>query len=281
MIPALAWALNTHGWRTTAFASGILIIALGLPAAQLLRHKPEEYGYLPDGAGPSSGPSTPSRSLQRNAAIDAAEAGFSAREAMRTPAFWLVSIGHAAALLVVGAMMVHLIPHLVERIGLSLQTAAMVVSVVTAMDITGRLLGGYLGDRINKRIGVAGCLLGHAVALAILAYSTSLAPAILFAVIHGLAWGIRGPLIMSLRADYFGRVAYATILGFSSLIMMIGMIIGPLLAGFMADRLGDYRMGFTILAGLAGMGSVLFLITRRPTPPVRAPRTVGRGRAAS
>ena len=286
MIPALAWSLNTHGWRTTAFASGVVIIVIGLPATLLLRHKPEEYGYLPDGetpdnTGPSSERAFSSPSLRRSTAIDAANAGFSVREALRTPAFWLVSIGHAAALLVVGAMMVHLIPHLVESIGLSLQKAAMVVSVVTAMDITGRLLGGYLGDRINKRIGVAGCLLGHAVALAILAYSTSLAPVILFAIIHGLAWGIRGPLIMSLRADYFGRVAYATILGFSSLIMMLGMVVGPLLAGFMADRLGNYRLGFTILAGLAALGSVLFLITRRPAPPVRAPRTGSRGRATS
>ena len=74
---------------------------------------------------------------------------------------------------------------------------------------------------------------------------------------------------MSVRADYFGRASYATIMGFSSLIMMLGMMAGPLFAGNLADRLGDYKLAFAIIAGVAGLSSVLFLVARRPRLPSR------------
>lgn len=273
LVPGLAWFLNHYGWRAGAFWSGVIILAVGLPMAQLLRHKPEQYGYLPDGA-----PSQPAQAVGKLGEAarpggrvgSSGETGFTVRQALRESSFWLISAGHSAALLVVGAVMVHLIPHAVEKVGLSLETAAMCVSVLTAMDITGRLLGGFLGDRISKRLGIVGCMIGHASALALLAFATNIGMVLGFAVVHGLAWGVRGPLLMSLRADYFGRRAYATIYGFSSIITMVGMTLGPIVAGYMADRLGDYRIGFLILAGLAAVGSVMFLMARKPKLPVRA-----------
>jgi MFS family permease len=264
LVPGLAWCLAVFGWRAVAFSSGIAVVVIGLPAAQLMLHRPEDHGYLPDGATPV-GPRQTARSTSAVAASRNNE--FTAMEAMRTSAFWLLAVGHAAALLVVGAVMVHLVSHTVEGVDLSLETAGMVIAVLTCMDIAGRLAGGFVGDQINKRVGVAGCLLGHAVALVVLAYAPNLPMVLLFSVIHGLAWGVRGPLLMALRADYFGRSSYGTITGFSSLIMMSGMVVGPILAGFMADRFGDYRMGFTILAGLAGLSSLLFLLAQAPTKP--------------
>jgi MFS family permease len=87
-----------------------------------------------------------------------------------------------------------------------------------------------------------------------------------FAVLHGLAWGIRGPLMGALRADYFGSAAFGTISGFSSVILMFGMMGGPVIAGTLADRTGTYRLGFMLLAGLA---SVFFALATRPAPPAR------------
>ena len=70
-------------------------------------------------------------------------------------------------------------------------------------------------------------------------------------------------MAVSIRADYFGRSNYATIMGFSSLVMMSGMMVGPLFAGYMADRLGDYKLAFSILATITGLGSLLFLMPPR------------------
>jgi MFS family permease len=88
-----------------------------------------------------------------------------------------------------------------------------------------------------------------------------------FVVLHGVAWGVRGPFMQALRADYFGRNAIGMIMGLSAVIVALGQIAGPLVAGTLADLTGNYRLGFTVLALIAGTGSVLFLMARPPEQP--------------
>ena len=88
-----------------------------------------------------------------------------------------------------------------------------------------------------------------------------------FIVINGLAMGTRGPLIQAMRADYFGRQNFGKILGFSSLIMTSGMIVGPVVAGISYDTTGSYVIGFTLLAAFASLGSVFFMFATKPSPP--------------
>jgi MFS family permease len=85
-----------------------------------------------------------------------------------------------------------------------------------------------------------------------------------FALLHGGAWGLRGPFMQAIRADYFGRRAIGMILGLSALIIVFGQIGGPLIAGYLADRTGNYLSGFTLLAVLVGAGALFFLFARRP-----------------
>ncbi len=78
--------------------------------------------------------------------------------------------------------------------------------------------------------------------------------------------------MQAIRADYFGRNAIGTILGLSAVIIALGQIAGPLVAGILADLTGNYRLGFSVLALTAGFGSVLFLLARPPAlPAVAAP----------
>jgi len=78
------------------------------------------------------------------------------------------------------------VEHVVDSVGLSIQTAAGAVATMTTFHIVGQLGGGLLGDRVSKRALAAGCMLLHATAMIILAYATSIAPVFLFAVLHGL-----------------------------------------------------------------------------------------------
>jgi hypothetical protein len=75
-------------------------------------------------------------------------------------------------------------------------------------------------------------------------------------------------MAVSIKADYFGRSNYATIMGFSSMVMMSGKMVGPLFAGYM----GDYNLAFSILATITGLGSLLFLMAKSPPPPPRVLR---------
>ena len=181
-VPLVVLALEAFGWRTTAFYSGILVILLGLPMAQAVRHRPQTYGDVPDGVlleDLSGAGAQPARD-------------YTAKQAMATPAFWLISFGHAAALLTVSAVMVHLVPHLTEGLGFSLSQAALVITLVTGCQLIGQLCGGVLGDRLDKRLLCVICMIAHTVALLILAYASSSAEVVVFAVLHGLAWGFAG-----------------------------------------------------------------------------------------
>ena len=138
-----------------------------------------------------------------------------------------------------------------------------------AFAITGQLSGGYLGDRVNKRLVIFAAMWMHAVAMLVLAYAESVAGAVVFTALHGMAWGVRGTLLSTIRADYFGRRSYATISGYSSLVAMLGMTAGPLFSGAMFDLVGDYRSAFVVLAGMAALGSAAALLARKPSLVLR------------
>ena len=261
IVPLTVVAMEAFGWRTTAFGSGLLVMAIGLPLTAVIRHTPHPYGERPDGA--------PAPQDEDAEAEPDGSADFTAREAMRTRAFWFISLGHASALLVVSAVMVHVVVHVNESLGYSLSQAAGIIALMTVMQLVGQIGGGFLGDRFSKRLIVVACMVGHTVALLLLAYATGLGMVIAFAMLHGLSWGTRGPLMQAIRADYFGTRSFGTIMGFSSLIIMLGMTTGPIFAGFMADRTGSYTSGFTVLALAALAGSVFFILAPKPAPPER------------
>jgi sugar phosphate permease len=256
-VPAVAWSMQSFGWRATAFGSGVLILVVGWPLSTVFqRRRPEDHGDRVDGLPPAA--AEPGR------VEPGAQREFSVREALRTGAFWLISLGHAFALLVVYAVSVHAITHMKEDLGYTIAQASLVITLMTAAQVGGVLTGWAIGDRFDKRLVAAVCMLMHAAGLLMLAYATGVAMLAAFALLHGCAWGLRGPFMQAIRADYFGRRAIGMILGLSSLITVIGQIGGPMIAGMLADLTGNYRAGFTVIAVLAGLGSLFFLLARRP-----------------
>ena len=253
----IAWSIQTFGWRPTAFGSGVLAILIGWPLARMVRSRPEDYGETVDGVPPE-----PKGAVRADAAP--AHRIFSAGEAVRTSAFWLISLGHGFSLLVVTAINVHAITHMKEGLGYTLAQATLVFTLVTVGQFFGVLLGWVIGEKFVKRKVAAACMLMHAAGLLMLTYATSLFILCVAALIHGTAWGLRGPFMQAIRADYFGRTSIGMIMGLSALITVFGNIVGPILAGAFADWTGNYRMGFTILAVMAGLGSLFFLMARRP-----------------
>lgn len=264
MAPIIAWSLTTNGWRDTAFASGMIILFVALPLSRLMHRTPEEVGLLPDGGPPKTATTSKPNPVNGPPPVD-----FTAKEAMHTRAFWFISFGHGLALFVVSAVTVHLVLHLVDDLNYTVGQAATVLALLTSIMIVGRVIGGILGDRFDKRYITAAAMFGHATGLLFLAYANAVWMVVLFAVFHGIAWGVRGPLMQAMRADYFGRTAFAKVMGFSSTIIMVGTVGGPIIAGVMADHFGNYTVGFTIISGFAVVGSVFFLLAKRPEPPKR------------
>ena len=255
----IAASIQAYGWRATAFASGVIAIVVGWPLARMIRNRDEDLDDPVDGLPVAA------RDAQQAAAP--VREDFSAGEALRTSAFWLIALGHAFSLLVVSAVNVHAVTHIKEGLGYSLAMATLMFTLVTVGQFGGVMLGWTIGDRFRKRIVAAICMLMHSAGLLMLTYATGPVVLAIAALVHGTAWGLRGPFMQAIRADYFGRSSIGMIIGLSSLIIVFGQIGGPILAGLFADWTGDYRMGFTILAALAGLGSLFFLMAKRPTQP--------------
>ncbi len=151
-----------------------------------------------------------------------------------------------------------------EGLGYSVSEAALVIMLMTVGQVVGVLLAATIGDHFEKRYVAAGCMLAHACGLLLLTHATHVSHVAAFALLHGTAWGLRGPFMQAIRADYFGRNAIGMILGLSAVIIAMGQVAGPMVAGMLADLTGNYRAGFTVLAVVAGCGSMFFVLAKRP-----------------
>ncbi len=101
--PAVILAI-THDWRLTSLGSGLAVFAIGLPLTFLMHQRPELRGLRIDGA-------TAAEAAHRDAEVAAARTSsstisFTAGEAVRTRAFWMIALGHGSSLLVVAAVQV-------------------------------------------------------------------------------------------------------------------------------------------------------------------------------
>lgn len=262
MVPGIVWLMEHVGWRETAALSAVVFFAFSWFLAGELEGGPTDHGLHVDGLDPSARDDSAK-------AEGLTEVHFTAKEAMRTRAFWMISLGHMSALFVVGAVLAHLSLYLTSEQDYSLQRASFIAAALPLLQLVGMFIGGWLGDRINKRLIASVAMIGHSLGLLLLAYADAAWMIWTFVILHGLAWGARGPLMQALRADYFGSTSFGSIMGVSSLIVMMGTALGPLVAGILADETGSYRIGFTIIAAFTFVGMIFFVLATPPAPPNR------------
>ncbi len=264
---AVAYAIIEFGWRETSLVSGVLMLVLGLPLTWLFHDRPEDIGQHVDGVSPEEREAYRAAQPARTFSTDV---DFTLGEAVRTRAFWMISLGHASALLVVTAVQVHVVLHLTTSLGYSDGAARWILTSMIAMQAVGQVAGGALGDWVSKRLIVIVCMSMHAVGLLLIAWAGgNLFAVIGFSVLHGVAWGTRGPMMQAIRADYFGRTHFGAISGWSTALTTTGPLLGPIIAGVLYDWSGSYRLGFTVVALMAAAGSIFFVLSTRPTAPPR------------
>ena len=269
MIPAIAWAIDPEfdrlGWRTTVIIIGLAILFINLPLTRLIRNRPEDYGLLPDGDRPeepavhSSGRATAAAGPTSSEQLD-----FTWRQAIRTRSFWLISIGHGFTSMVLIALMAHLAPMLTDR-GYSLQTAAYVITAYTVVSMVFQIIGGYVGDRVPKRLALFVFTWIQASGVFLLTFGpATLAVAYGFALLFGIGFGGRNPLTVSIRGEYFGRKNFGMIMGLSQVPMNVLLLAAPVFAGVVRDVTGEYTFAFGVLASLNMVGGTMFLLANRP-----------------
>ena len=223
---------------------------------------------MPDGDSPPASDvlSEESGPVEDAGADATPEPDFTARQAMRTPVFWVLAMIHMTSTISIVTLAVHLVPKL-NDMGFSLTGASVVVSAYTGVALVTQFVAGYVGDRLPKPPLILFFLLVQATSLLVLALAESKEMAFVFAGLYGLGIGGRVPLMTAIRGDYFGRKAFATIMGLSMLPNNFGMMVAPLFAGYMFDTTGTYLVPFMAFAAMNFIGAVGMLFVRKPTSP--------------
>tara|TARA_B100001013_G_scaffold15512_1_gene8875 strand:- start:1568 stop:2875 length:1308 start_codon:yes stop_codon:yes gene_type:complete len=269
LVPAIAWSIDPEhdrlGWELTALILGIVTLILAIPLSKAIRDRPQDYGQGTDGDQVTEGLSDSlNGSISSHSKNPTAVVDLTAKQAVMTPAFWLISFGHGFTSMVILAIMAHLGLLLMDK-GFDIQTTGWVVTVYTAVAMAFQLVGGYLGDIAPKNRILFLFTTLQAVGVLVLTYADSLRTIYLFAVLFGAGFGGRNPLTTSIRGEYFGRASFGKILGLSTVPMNVLLLFASPFAGYIKDVQGSYANAFLILALLNFIGGICFLLAKRPS----------------
>jgi len=261
LVPLLALGIEAFEFSGAATIIGVILLIVVGPAAKVIRNHPEDMGLQPDGD---------LENLSGSAPTEDEEPDFTAAQALRTPAFWILTVMQVASSVAIVTLALHLVPKLTDM-GMTLSGAGTVVLTYTIVALPSQFLSGYFADRLPKTLMIAVFLAIQGIALTIIAFADTVLLAYIFALLYGIGFGGRNPLTTAIRGEYFGRKAFATIMGISQFPMNIGMIGAPLFAGYMFDTTNSYVIPFSVFAILTFFGAFLMLFVRKPRKLTQQP----------
>ena len=262
--PSSAWLINSYGWQFTANLFGLIYLTTGVPLSLVIRHKPEPYGYLPDGDPPKPEQSSDTvlgQGKQETAVRASPEADLTPRQALKTRAFWMLAMAGLGLNITQSSVTAHQIPMLTHR-GFNSQTAANALGLMALFSAIGRPIMGYLGDRYNKRILLAVFVSMMAAGVLVLSFAQGMNMVYLYALIYGVGFAAF-PLTIALIADYFGRSYFATIQQTLMALSTVGFASGPLFVGIYFDATQEYRGAFIMIAAICVVAALLYLFSRK------------------
>ncbi len=253
----IAWL----GWRDAWLWSGLSILVVMLPLTFLVRSQPEDMGLLPDGdAAPP-----PTRGPERPANYDT---GLTAKQALRTQAFWLLTIAAFVGMFGFPGYQSHWVPYFRE-IGFDAATAAFGVFVFGIFSVSSRFVWGYLASRFEVRPVFAVQMLLSAVGVVIILLIKNEAMLLVWAVAQGLTMGSFFQLQAILTPIYFGRQHIGAIRGMMWMPMNLAAGIAPLALERLHAWRGDYNAAFLMVLVFWLITALLVWLSRAPGQVVR------------
>ena len=251
LLPQLAQVLVTKfGWREAYMGLGLLVFVLAFTAVLLCISEPD-----------AEAESRRRRELP----------GLTAMEAFKTRTFWLLAVTFYFVALAASGVIAHVVPLLTDR-GVAPQTAASAISAAGLALIAGRVIAGYLLDRIFAPHVAFVFFVAPLIGIVMLLTATSAPLAMVAAVLVGMGLGAEVDLIAFLLSRYLGMRSFGEIYGYLFAIFMLGSGSGPFLMGTVFQKAGSYSPGLITLG--VGLAIASVLVTRL------GPYTYPEGKAA-
>jgi sugar phosphate permease len=256
IVPLLAaWLTARLGWRGSLQMVGVLIVAIAFPMAYFVDDKRRaRLSASPRGEAP------------------AVAADSSIGAILTSPAFYLLALGSMCSIAAVGGTNQHLKLFLSLDREFTQGDAARIISLVLAVSIAGRLLMGWLADRLPRKIVMLVIYVLVAAAIPLLLVRTAgLWNVYLFALVFGIGLGGEYLIIPLMAGELFGIGVLGRVMGIILTADGVAEATAPMLVGYLHDRTGSYDLGFALLiaAALVGAGAIASLPTARSVQRAR------------
>jgi MFS family permease len=257
LMPQFArWVIAGYGWRAGYVALGALTFVVAFPAVALFVREPER--------GLRGVPVEPDQNGVRgvrlqpdwNDRADAAPPGLSVADAVRSSTFWLLAVAVFLVVTTINGMVGHLVPMLTDR-GLGVREATTTLSAVGLSTIAGRVIAGYLLDRLFAPYVAAGLFVLPLASIAVLTGAAEGVTPVVAAVALGFGLGAEIDVIGFLTGRYFGLRAYGEIYGYLFAIFTLGTGLGPVLMALAFDITRSYDTTLTAFAAALVAASLL------------------------
>jgi MFS family permease len=221
------------GWRTAYIVLGLPMIVVAIPLiALIVRSRP---------------PGTIRMTVAESAEL---LEGFETGEALRTRSFWMIVLANFFFAFTATASLIHLPAHL-EGVGYKTSSAALVVSLIFAFAALGKVIMGFVADRLTARIALVLCFLIQAAGLSIVFGAARIGIIFVFVPIYGISIAAPLMLLPLLIAESLGIKRYGLLSGLAGLAQTFGAMIGPIVAGRIFDVTTSYVLAFELC--IAGM----------------------------
>lgn len=271
--PAYSVLIETTGsWRIVWVVMAGAAVLAGLIGFAMIKENPAEIGDFPDGIDPATVDDT--SEVEAVAAMPSkvhkTTDNWDVSTALRTASFWSIVAG--ATIAVFGTMIVNsqLILHLTD-IGITATMAASALGLQGLLNTGGRLISGFVGDRIDpKKLLITGLVI-ETIGILILSHATTPLLVYSFAVAFGLGYGLCVVAYASLIANYFGSTNYASLMATRGVVVTAVGAAAPIAAGVVSDTYNSYVPAFYGFACIAAVGVVGIMVFMKPPELVLDP----------
>ena len=259
-------AATGGSWRLAWVVVSAVAVLSGVVAFLFVKERPEDLGQVADGrtVPPGSAHGAISHSLVTSFP-------WTAEEAYRTHAYWMIILGGIACQFPFFFFTPHWILHL-KGAGISPADAAWAMALFSIGAVGGRLIGGWLMDRLIARLAFMlglGCyFVGSILALNVSAHA--LWVAYFAAIFYGLGFGWTFVCMNTSTAHFYGPAAFPKLGGTAMVLTAIFSAPAGVIGGKLFDTYGNYTLAFEINMMIAAGGIVALLFATMPAPPERA-----------
>ena len=257
LVPSILKAYGQEGWRFSWYFLGGGILIISILAYIFIRSQPDEKGLTPIG----SEKEFPEDSRPKKGNRKAVQWGL----VYRVKEVWYLGFVYFMYGFSYIIYATFFAAYLIKEMGLSQAEAGSLWALVGGLSIFCGVIWGGISDFLGRKYGSALAYLTLAAAYTIFALVRTPFGFYLSSVIFGLtAWSI--PTIMAAAAgDYVGPKLAPAGLGFITLFLGIGLVLGPAVGGYLADATQSFLVPFLLASGVSLAGTVSSLYLRKPS----------------